>query len=1114
MADQAEKVILEAEDQVTPEVGKANAALGSFENKAESSHGKVIRISDQTRSSVQRLIASLEKQADVYGKSGVDRLVAQRDQLLQRYGREPAAVDAITKSYQWMITEQQRVDKEANFAGVGEKIRQGLQNPLQSVQGLLAGMPGWVGVGVAALTGMAAAGFEAAKGLGEWGVRIRDVELRTGLSAKQVGEFGFAAEAVGQDVSVFERIMRGLTMAIEDTSAKGEVARQWLGRFGVDINAVRDGSADTAQVMVQIAEGLDKLPTVWDRNKAALDLFKRSGIEAIPVLMELSEHLKTAEAHRLGFSEAEVSRDAEYLGQVVEIERVWDRIWRKAKEATVWVVSGAPGPGADLPFGSKADEPNAPAFPGTAAARRAEALATPPAVDRALDAAVAGYVKMVNEALEASRKAEAKAREALEVKGRELAAFERRMDEKEMGPVEKIFSESKGLGWSPESRGRAQDAALIGASAALQKEEAAAAKEDSQVALKAAKESGREWEEVYKTTNKITAERVKDFLEEAKAAKQAAREVENIGVQSQRETLDREAKLAERMVGLSGATGVDAIRATYQIRIGLAERLAAVEQERIDKETDSGRKLEDQARARAALEKDASGAMEQAQMEQLEMLHKQSEEIKGTAAGLFHTLFTRPQDFGKQLGSTLKEAALKPVTEGLGTITANVLHPLIFGATGEGGVAGMFRGAFGGGRLNDVKLINGAMPVMVMNQGPGAGATGPGGEGGFSAAPWAGAGRMAMTGLLASGLAMGAGMPSGGQGPGAGGQGPRWDGGFSAAPWAGAGRVASGGVSLPALPGGGSSTGAGAPGVMGMLKGFRGMNWGGLTRSAGSNVVGYGPDGTPHDDMGNPVTDNGDGSITGVNGVAGAALSTGGMMLAQRGLLGPSRGTWTGVGEGAAGGAMIGMQMGGPLGAVIGGVAGFGIGVGEKIAGVESPEVEAQKLVKQIYGIDIPQSNSVIKQIVQMAQSQYGGSVSMTVRTPAVRDLLQLYAESTGQKSNLFLNQPHGVNLTQAGGVLNQSAVYNDGTPYTYASNLPVLGPAGGGQIPTGDPFAGGVTVQVSAEQTANLWATGTAAAIAGGSRAVAASAVNGQAASASRISGANVMLSPDVVAV
>jgi hypothetical protein len=45
MADQAERVILEAEDQVSPVVDKANAGLDRFEKQAESSHGKVIRIS-------------------------------------------------------------------------------------------------------------------------------------------------------------------------------------------------------------------------------------------------------------------------------------------------------------------------------------------------------------------------------------------------------------------------------------------------------------------------------------------------------------------------------------------------------------------------------------------------------------------------------------------------------------------------------------------------------------------------------------------------------------------------------------------------------------------------------------------------------------------------------------------------------------------------------------------------------------------------------------------------------------------------------------------------------------------------------------------------------------
>src|ERR1039458_2557771 len=131
MADQAERVILEAEDQVSPITDKANAALDGFEKKAESSHGKVIRISDQTRSSVQRLIASLEKQAETYGKSGVEKLIVQRDQLLQRYAKEPAAIDAITKSYERMVAEQKKVESEAKFAGFGDKVKQFIENPLQ-----------------------------------------------------------------------------------------------------------------------------------------------------------------------------------------------------------------------------------------------------------------------------------------------------------------------------------------------------------------------------------------------------------------------------------------------------------------------------------------------------------------------------------------------------------------------------------------------------------------------------------------------------------------------------------------------------------------------------------------------------------------------------------------------------------------------------------------------------------------------------------------------------------------------------------------------------------------------------------------------------------------------
>ena len=106
-----------------------------------------------------------------------------------------------------------------------------------------------------------------------------------------------------------------------------------------------------------------------------------------------------------------------------------------------------------------------------------------------------------------------------------------------------------------------------------------------------------------------------------------------------------------------------------------------------------------------------------------------------------------------------------------------------------------------------------------------------------------------------------------------------------------------------------------------------------------------------------------------MSGVAGQLMSAGGMTLAEHGLLGSARGTWGGVAEGAAGGAAVGFQQGGPLGAAIGGGIGLLAGIGEKLAGVETPVNEAKRLVKQQYGISI--DTAMANQIVSLAQQKY-----------------------------------------------------------------------------------------------------------------------------------------------
>src|SRR5208283_3968819 len=134
MGDQAERVVLEAEDQVSPVVNQANSSLDSFEKKATTAHDKVVRITDQTRTSVQRLVASLEKQAETFGKTGVDKLVAQRDQLLQRYAREPQAIDAITRSYEKMIAVEEKSARDALAVKAAKEAEEALQKQSVAIE--------------------------------------------------------------------------------------------------------------------------------------------------------------------------------------------------------------------------------------------------------------------------------------------------------------------------------------------------------------------------------------------------------------------------------------------------------------------------------------------------------------------------------------------------------------------------------------------------------------------------------------------------------------------------------------------------------------------------------------------------------------------------------------------------------------------------------------------------------------------------------------------------------------------------------------------------------------------------------------------------------------------
>ncbi|HEY1754418.1 MAG TPA: hypothetical protein VGG72_03415 [Bryobacteraceae bacterium] len=1273
MADQAERVILEAEDQVSPVVDKANAGLDRFEKQAESSHGKVIRISDQTRTSVQRLIASLEKQAETYGKSGVERLITQRDQLLQRYNREPQAIDAITKSYEKMIAMEEKAARESlalkaakeaeealqkqseAIKGFGERVSQFMENPLQGARGAVSSVLTALGpFGVAVATGAAVLGtiavsaFEAAKSLGEYGTRVKDAELRTGLTAKEVGQFGFAARAVGQDISIVERLMRGMAQAANDNSNEGEKARATMRAMGIEFHTATGEMKPTSEILIELSGGLNRLPAGFERDAAAMALFKKVGVEAIPFMTELNENLRVAHEQGFGPTEEDIHRFSEYQREVTVLETKWDSLVRKFKEGLVisvtWVGKGVDwfldnistardeerehreeiqalqdaaqikalgGYGASMSVSAHRKEAadmerQAPDImknrdatlkriedlraeqerltggfgllqaiaptrdeedrskkasdiqdqiqqlqkmlaDAEAATKRSDLHAGKEETDRirarffgthdGMEKAYADAKKDVErlqkellepdkpltkaeavdldkqlkaaEANEARRKASldavAKNAEQLKEFQRQAADFEKKGDESELDAIGKIYYQRDQL---------LKQAAQVKASeteiAAIRK----SAEDQASVLYK------KSWEEFEKYAEKEDAERRKNALAMMLPSKEQMKEweeyfaaqekIEDVGVQAQREAASRRAarsgRMAELTAGqetpmamsesekqeLSDRKEVEAAQQAYQARLDLAVQLAGIEAERISKEENAAKRSVLAAQAQKDLFTELAQAQDQFEEKQSQIQQKRQQEIQSQIDGLqkqaerlFDVLFTKPKNFGKDLFSTIHAAVLKPVTETLGGAVANVVHPIIYGSDGRSGLSGMLRGT-----SQDPVRVSTDMNTSATMQNSAVMAS--------------------LTAILAASMGVAAPSMSGGTAgvP------------SISIPSISAPASASASLSLPTIFGGGlslggPSTGGGATSVsasgtpdlrdlpLHSTSGSAGFNplsllfpssskgMGGLAGSifkpggltgmlgnlknsvynSGGIIMGPGV-GTTAAGIGGPL-----GTVAGVASSPAAGMA--GLMLGMNGVQRQGVG---GTVEAGLGGALAGFSLGsqigslgGPMGAAIGAGAGVLAGVISSVF-FESPQKKAHDDIRSIYGVNIPQNSGTIKQVVQIAQSQFGGDVAVAVRSPSVRQLVMLYSEATGQKMPLSATTPYAGSLVEQGGNVYQQASYQDGQAHTYASNIPTLGGIASGTYPTpGGPNTSGGTgatylsMNVSGSDAANF---------------------------------------------
>jgi len=137
---------------------------------------------------------------------------------------------------------------------------------------------------------------------------------------------------------------------------------------------------------------------------------------------------------------------------------------------------------------------------------------------------------------------------------------------------------------------------------------------------------------------------------------------------------------------------------------------------------------------------------------------------------------------------------------------------------------------------------------------------------------------------------------------------------------------------------------------------------------------------------------------------------------------------------------------------------------------------------------------------VDMAKSGFGGNIDMAIRSPQIRELIELYSMASGQGMKGLAAKQMPTTMSQSGGYISQMPSYWNGTPYT----PPVTQTTGlGGQT---------VNVQLDPDATREFLNGRMASTIASNPRVVGAAAVESGRQSVSRRQLAAQVLQPSLV--
>lgn len=811
-------------------------------------------------------------------------------------------------------------------------VKQFISDPLGAAGNMAEGLINKMGplgtaaLGVASAFGaLFVAGANMAHQLGEQATALYNTSVRMGLSIEDTKRLSIAVKMAGGEIGDLETGMKMLSKGMSENSESGAKARKALHDLGIT------AGGSTIETLTQIGQKLAEIPTHWERNAIAAEIFNKQGINLLPMLMDLGSSLDKVKDAHLGMTEAEVEAGKRLHAQAVLADERLEKIKREyfAKPlAAIWSIT--------VDFVEKMS----------------------PFVRDALimfknGATPAGSMRAAQEILDAHQ--EDKLRPYSEKWATGEARTHARLVKSMPGafPKEAIVGGEGGDGG-----GNAAGKIEVGLEREIVGLYIQRLSAGQQIFAQGQERLAQLREEHELTAKTLSLTNIKTRMQWQNYSNSLI------------PGLDKTPFAASSGAGydLSFYANNPTVANTIDVDPSILDKNAKAARDFALKGAAMGAKGGDEAAQLALIARrkelgvdSLTLAQEQAQVQidaETKLAQMQQDRLTALKDG-FNQVFDSLMSGGKNLMQTLmnlfKAAAITPVRNAFSSAFAGLFAPVLnSGARGPGATSGNDAGS--------------GLPYSV-GAGSGFGILGVGGFG----ANGPGSGMLGLLGKL------------------------KLKGGFGGK---------NGDFENSAMTMGG---------MMLLSDGWRrdaGSVGGTAERIGGAGSMAYGIAGKQ----------------LGVFGSAGVGLAADGL----------KRGGGWGMLEDTAGGAMIGSQFGGPMGALIGGAIGLGVGALRWAFGGKSPEQRMKDAVKDAYGVSI--DTAYAKSLVQRAG---GIDFRVFIQQASIRDEILLYTQMTKQSigSNLGIDKvARGVNITESGGSLYQSATYSAGGAFGYQSSLASLG--------------------------------------------------------------------------